>query len=53
MTKEEALVSVAKAVLRRKGLPDHDLKAYPTGTDYAADLLVALEVLGVWSPTEK
>jgi hypothetical protein len=47
MTRQEAIERVAKAVLRNKGYSETKWEQYPNQKQFAEDLLIGLEALGL------
>lgn len=52
MTKDEAVQTVTKAILRQQGLPDHTTVGYGQHMDFAANLVASLEALGLFTPSK-
>jgi hypothetical protein len=48
MTKDQAIEKCARAILKRRGLREENWLDQPTQNTLAADILAALEALGLW-----
>jgi hypothetical protein len=53
MTKDEAVEKVGRALVKRHGFREEMWRTQNRQAMLAADIVTALEALGVWSPTEK
>jgi hypothetical protein len=51
MTKDKAIETCAQAMLRRRGLREENWHDQPTQHTLAADIVAALEALGLWKET--
>jgi hypothetical protein len=52
MSRDEAIEACAKAMLRRREYGDQNWKQYPKEADLAADIVAALEALGIFKPVD-
>jgi hypothetical protein len=48
VTKDQAIEKCARAMLKRRGLREENWLDQPTQNTLAADILAALEALGLW-----
>jgi hypothetical protein len=51
MTKDEAIETCTRAMLKRRGIREDNWKNQPNQKDLAADIVAALEALGLWKET--
>jgi hypothetical protein len=51
MTKHDAIEKCARAMVKRQGYGEHQWRQYPTHVEFAENIVVALEALGLLKPS--